>query len=165
MTLGRPLRRCAGSGHNKAVAAAVWRKDLRFIRGFIRVFGKCYHYRCRSRKEQAGCDNMQPLEAAGRHPALFVSWHKRKNASPDRVVAEWTLRMGGSVILEGERRPIADLAGLPAADFRIHTLNLIGVTLGAYGLRDELRRLPRLPLLKELYLNGRLWYDRVARRP
>jgi hypothetical protein len=82
-----------------------------------------------------------------------------QKASPDRVVAEWTLRMGGSLILEGERRPVVDLASLPASDFRIHALNLTGVTLGAYGLRDEFRRLPRLPHLKELYLNGRLWYN------
>ena len=26
--------------------------------------------------------------------------------SSDRIVAEWMLRMGGSVVLEGERRPI-----------------------------------------------------------
>src|SRR5579859_5627813 len=82
-----------------------------------------------------------------------------QEASPDRVVAEWTLRLGGSVSIEGRTRPIADLAQLPSADFHIRALNLIGVTLGAYGLRDELRRLPPLPGLKELYLNGRLWYD------
>ena len=31
--------------------------------------------------------------------------------------------------------------------------------MGAWGLKDELSRLPRLPHLKELYLNGRLWYN------
>src|SRR5262245_58387688 len=44
-----------------------------------------------------------------------------QDAPPDRIVAEWILRMGGSVILEGQRRPITDLAGLPTSDFRLHT--------------------------------------------
>lgn len=84
---------------------------------------------------------------------------EKESVSPDRVVAEWALRLGGTVVLEGQRRPIADLDELPASDFRIRTLNLVGVTLGAWGLKDELSRIPALPHLKELYLNGRLWYD------
>src|SRR5689334_2518626 len=82
-----------------------------------------------------------------------------QDASPDRIVAEWMLRMGGSVILEGQRRPITDLADLPTSDFQIHTLNFTGVTQWAFALEDELKRLPPLPHLKELYVNGRLWYD------
>ena len=31
--------------------------------------------------------------------------------------------------------------------------------MGAWGLRDELSRLPAIPHLKELYMNGRLWYS------
>src|SRR6478672_397488 len=89
--------------------------------------------------------------------ALVPSW--AQEASPDRIVAEWMLRMGGSVILEGQRRPITDLADLPTSDFRIHTLNFSGVTQWAFALEDELKRLPPLPHLKELYVNGRLWYD------
>ena len=34
--------------------------------------------------------------------------------------------------------------------------------MGAWGLRDELLRWPSLPHLKELYLNGRLWYGQPA---
>ena len=79
--------------------------------------------------------------------------------SPDRVVAEWMIRMGGSVVLEGERRPITDLAQLPPTDFRLHTLNFSGITQWASPLEEELKRLPPIPHLKELYLNGRLWYD------
>src|SRR5262245_46564638 len=79
--------------------------------------------------------------------------------SADRLVAERVLRLGGAVILEGQRRPIADLHDLPESDFRIHTLNLVGVSMGAWGLKDELSRLPPLPHLKELYINGRLWYN------
>src|SRR2546428_11862703 len=77
----------------------------------------------------------------------------------DRLVAERVLRLGGAVILEGQRRPILDLHDLPDTDFRIHTLDLVGVSMGAWGLKDELSRLPALPHLKELYINGRLWYN------
>src|SRR5690349_8405772 len=89
--------------------------------------------------------------------ALATAW--AQEASPDRVVAEWMLRMGGSVILEGQRRPITDLADLPTSDFRIHTLNFTGITQWGFALEDELKRLPPLAHLKELYVNGRLWYD------
>src|SRR5688572_3064718 len=84
--------------------------------------------------------------------------------SADRIVAEWMLRMGGSVVLEGQRKPIVDPADLPASDFRIHALNFTGITMYAASLQDELRRLPALPHLKELYINGRLWYDQPAPR-
>ncbi|MEO5742504.1 MAG: hypothetical protein ABIS29_18105, partial [Vicinamibacterales bacterium] len=82
----------------------------------------------------------------------------------DRMVAEWMLRMGGSIVLEGQRKPITDLADLPPTDFRIHALNFTGITMYAASLQDELRRLPALPHLKELYINGRLWYDQPAPR-
>ena len=82
----------------------------------------------------------------------------------DRMVAEWMLRMGGSIVLEGQRKPITDLADLPTTDFRIHALNFTGITMYAASLQDELRRLPALPHLKELYINGRLWYDQPAPR-
>src|SRR5436305_1360573 len=90
---------------------------------------------------------------------LIPSAVRAQNASPDRIVAEWMLRMGGSVVLEGQRRPVTDLADLPATDFSVHTLNFSGITQWAFALDDELRRLPPLPHLKEVYLNGRLWYD------
>ena len=80
-------------------------------------------------------------------------------ANADRIVAERVLRLGGAVILEGRQRPTRDLQELPDTDFRIRTLDLVGVSMGAWGLKDELSRLPVLPHLKELYLNGRLWYN------
>ncbi len=89
---------------------------------------------------------------------------KIEGPAADRMVAEWMLRMGGSIVLEGQRKPITDLADLPATDFRIHTLNFTGITMYAASLQDELRRLPPLPHLKELYINGRLWYDQPAPR-
>jgi len=82
----------------------------------------------------------------------------------DRMVAEWMLRMGGSIVLEGQRKPITDLGDLPTTDFQIHALNFTGITMYAASLQDELRRLPALPHLKELYINGRLWYDQPAPR-
>ena len=82
----------------------------------------------------------------------------------DRMWAEWMLRMSGKVVLEGQRKPITDLADLPATDFRIHTLDFTGITMYAASLQDELRHLPPLPHLKELYINGRLWYDQPAPR-
>src|SRR3989442_6537325 len=89
--------------------------------------------------------------------AVVSAW--AQEASPDRVVAEWMLRMGGSVVLEGQRRPITDLAELPTSDFRLHTLNFSGVTQWAFALENELKRLPQIPHIKELYVNSRLWYD------
>src|SRR2546425_1413200 len=96
-------------------------------------------------------------------PALAQSLGRQSRDSseggPDRIVAERVLRLGGAVILEGQRRPILDLHDLPDTDFRIRTLDLVGVSMGAWGLKDELSRLPALPHLKELYINGRLWYN------
>ena len=80
-----------------------------------------------------------------------------QHGDADRIVAERVLRLGGAVILEGQRRPILDLNDLPDADFHIHTLDLVGVSMGAWGLKDELSRLPALPHLKALFINGRLW--------
>ena len=99
-----------------------------------------------------------PAKTDGAQPAKVVG------PAADRMVAEWMLRMGGSIVLEGQRKPITDLADLPTADFRIHALNFTGITMYAASLQDELRRLPALPHLKELYVNGRLWYDQPAPR-
>src|SRR5439155_3415424 len=84
------------------------------------------------------------------------------DGAADRLVAERVLRLGGAVILEGQQRPILDLDDLPDTDFRLHTLDLVGVSMGAWGLKDELSRLPTIPHLKELYINGGLWYHQPA---
>src|SRR4051812_407750 len=72
---------------------------------------------------------------------VLVSLAQQPSAAPDRIVAEWMIRMGGSVILEGQRRPITDLAILPTSDFRIHGLDFTGITQWGFALEDELRRL------------------------
>src|SRR6266576_2827100 len=79
--------------------------------------------------------------------------HAAGDPGADRVVAERVLRLGGAVILEGQDRPIVDLDDLPDRDFRVHTLDLVGVSMGACGLKDELSLLPPIPHLKELYIN------------
>ena len=112
----------------------------------------------------------QPAEEPGKPvdgPAFGVAGprpSKIEGPAADRMVAEWMLRMGGSIVLEGQRKPITDLADLPTTDFQIHTLNFTGITMYAASLQDELRKLPPLPHLKELYINGRLWYDQPAPR-
>jgi len=40
-----------------------------------------------------------------------------QDASPDRLVAEWMLRMGGSVVLQGQHTAISDIADLPSSNF------------------------------------------------
>src|SRR5260370_358141 len=84
---------------------------------------------------------------------------RAQESSPDRMVAEWMLRMGGSVVLEGQHRAIADLAELPASDSHVGTLNFTGITQWAFAREEELRRLPPLKHVREAYVNGRLWYD------
>src|SRR5439155_126595 len=116
------------------------------------------------------CTSIAPRAGTGHRWSVQGSWVMlllasalipalAQDPSPDRIVAEWMLRMGGSVILEGQRRPVTDLAQLPTSDFRLHTLNFSGVTQWAFALEDEMKRLPPIPHLKELYVNGRLWYD------
>jgi hypothetical protein len=101
------------------------------------------------------------LIGAGAVCLLFatVSNAWSEQASPDRIVAEWMIRMGGSVVLQGQNRGISDLADLPQSDFTVHTLNFTGITQWAFALEDELQRLPPLRHVKEVYINGRLWYD------
>lgn len=48
---------------------------------------------------------------------LLLTWACLKAAPGDRLVAEWAVRMRGSVILEGQWRPITDLGALPDNDF------------------------------------------------
>src|SRR5437867_2662174 len=46
--------------------------------------------------------------------------------SSDRAVAEWVLRLGGSIILEGDPRAFWDVAELPPGDIRLQVVNLVG---------------------------------------
>ena len=66
----------------------------------------------------------------------------------DRPVAEWILRQGGRIIVEGDKQPISRLSDLPAADFRIATVDLVGTLVAP----EEIQRLAPLDQLRELLL-------------
>lgn len=70
--------------------------------------------------------------------------------SPDTVAAEWVIRNGGSVRLAGSAQIIRSLSELPARDFRIDAVDLIGSIIDP----KELSQLSRLANLKELFLPG-----------
>src|SRR6185503_3625286 len=71
----------------------------------------------------------------------------------DRAVAEWVLRMGGSVSIDGSRAPVHEIARLPDRDFQLTGVNLVPVTVNP----PEFQRLSGLSNLKELYVCGRTW--------
>ncbi len=77
-------------------------------------------------------------------------------AASDRSVAEWVLRVGGSVVVEGDQTPVWDIARLPAKDFQLRAINLTDVLMEP----DDLKYLSGLAHLKELYLCGRTWHSR-----
>ena len=47
----------------------------------------------------------------------------------DRQVAEWTILLGGSVKLEGKAERIRDLTQLPADDFSLELIDLVGTNI------------------------------------
>src|SRR5580700_5723838 len=77
-------------------------------------------------------------------------------AASDRPAAEWVLRVGGSIVVEGDPNPVWDVARLPSQDFHIEAVNLVDSLIEP----DELKILTGLTHLKELYLSGRTWHSR-----
>ncbi|MGH9853384.1 MAG: hypothetical protein ACREBD_26385, partial [Blastocatellia bacterium] len=71
----------------------------------------------------------------------------------EREIAEWVIRQGGRVILEGDRQPIADVAQFPAGEIRITGVDLTGTLIDP----KDLEKLSGLTHLKELYLPGPIW--------
>ena len=71
----------------------------------------------------------------------------------EREVAEWVIRQGGRVILESDRKPIADVTQLPAGEVRITGVDLTGTLIDP----KDLEKLSGLIHLKELYLPGPIW--------
>src|SRR5688572_10214242 len=67
-----------------------------------------------------------------------------------RDTAEWVIRNGGRVVLEGSRTPIRDLLALPDGEIHITGVDLFGTLVPS----TELSKLSDLPGLKELYLPG-----------
>ena len=71
--------------------------------------------------------------------------------APQRQVAEWVIREGGRVMVNGQRQVIDDLAKLPAAPFRLTTVDLVGTIIDPKALS----RLSGLGSLSELSLPAR----------
>src|SRR5579872_472402 len=71
----------------------------------------------------------------------------------DRQVAEWVLLQGGSVRLAGQTERVRDTTDLPAADFQLELVDLVGANI----LPPELQWLIGLGHLKTLNLPGPMW--------
>jgi len=71
----------------------------------------------------------------------------------DRQVAEWVVLMGGSVRLEGQRDRVREVSQLPADDFRLELVDLVGANI----LPPDLKWLDGLPRLRTLNLPGPMW--------
>ena len=80
-------------------------------------------------KHLAAFASLVALALFGIAPVYQLPVHAQQS-SADRVVAERALRLGGAVILDGQRTPISDLDELPDTDFRIHTLDLVDSGFG-----------------------------------
>jgi internalin A len=72
------------------------------------------------------------------------------SGAPERQVAEWVIREGGRVMVNGQRQVIDDVAKLPAAPFRLTTIDLVGTIIDP----KDLSRLADLGSLTELSLPG-----------
>ena len=76
-------------------------------------------------------------------------------AASDRGAAEWVLRSGGSVSVEGGRAEVWDLTQLPAGDVQVRAVNLVATTLKP----KDFERLGHLDHLRSLYVSGRTWHS------
>ena len=72
----------------------------------------------------------------------------------DSAVAEWVLRSGGSVTVEGGS-PIRDLQQLPDGPVRLRTVDIVSIVVAP----AEFERFSAVPHLRELYLSGRTWHS------
>jgi len=71
-------------------------------------------------------------------------------AATDREAAEWVIRKGGRVMLNGSRQSIALLADLPAGSIRLTGVDLTGTVLEP----KDLQNLNGMQYVRELYLPG-----------
>ncbi len=58
------------------------------------------------------------------------------SSTPERQVAEWVIRQGGQVKINGRRQVIDELAKLPVKSFRLTAIDLIGTTIDPKIYRD-----------------------------
>src|SRR5213596_808005 len=73
----------------------------------------------------------------------------------ERAVAEWVIRLGGSITPEGRAEPIRELEDLPPGDFQIVGSDLTGTQV----VPEDLHHLSGLRRLKELFLPGPMWNE------
>src|SRR4051794_30645522 len=78
-------------------------------------------------------------------------------ASPvERNVAEWVIRSGGRVILDGSRSPVGDVSKLPPGDLHMAGVDLTNTIIEP----GELKGISGLTGVRELYLPGPSWTPR-----
>ena len=68
------------------------------------------------------------------------------NKWDDRMIAEWVLRLGGSVIAAGQPARFHDIAGCLRVNLRLRVVDLVTVVIKP----EEIRRLANLTDLEEL---------------
>src|SRR5215471_3038641 len=68
----------------------------------------------------------------------------------DPAAAEWVIRKGGRVMLNGAREPVSRLADLPRSDFQVTGVDLTGTVIDP----KELEHIAGLEHVRELYLPG-----------
>jgi len=73
--------------------------------------------------------------------------------SPEHDVADWAIRMGGRVTLEGHATEFTDPTQLPPGDIHIVGLDLTNTLIDP----ADLRRFTGLASLRDLYLPGPSW--------
>ena len=74
-------------------------------------------------------------------------------AEGEREAAQWVLRKGGSVTLDGQPEPVSRVPDLPEGEVRIHVVDLTGAQLQP----EDLKNLAGLSALRELYLPAHMW--------
>src|SRR5579862_3005017 len=85
---------------------------------------------------------------------LLVAVPAGRAAGPtEREVADWAIRMGGRVTIEGRAAELIDPTQLPPGEVRIIALDLTNTLIDP----TDLRRLTGLSALRELYLPGPSW--------
>src|SRR6478736_4343704 len=85
--------------------------------------------------------------------ALFGALQPLWAEQQDRQVAEWAILVGGSVRIEGKAERVRELPKLPAEDFSLELIDLVGTNI----LPPDLKWLDGLTRLKVLNLPGPMW--------
>src|SRR5215471_2093682 len=86
--------------------------------------------------------------------ALLAGMPVATAAGPtEREVADWAIRVGGRVTIEGRPTALTDPADLPAGNLRILALDLTNTLIDP----TDLRRVSGLTAIRDLYLPGPSW--------